>query len=364
MTAEALAGLLHVYVAFDWGEEIFLDRARKLVAAEIGGLPRRRRTPSSITYRPAPLRVPLPAVEFHLPELGSISSSAQAKIFDIGAISFALHVPFYVPAARLLRLANGLADPAEIVEVARSVLLPLHEQLLPAIQDPLWQEDLSEEYFVFQFSPAERSLAPALALQSHADWLAGLVRLESGPLSPEEITEALRLSLRYSPQDLFVPDWAAAVLFDQDCEETLQIIEFANLQLLEFRHIDRRLDNSLAAAYRLIHALAQSRLPFWRTHARSLRALGELKVEANGLFERTENVLKLVGDQYLARVYRLLAERFHLRAWEQAIQRKLEVAEGVYQVVSDQTGTYRAEFLEITVVLLIVLEVFLALTRH
>jgi hypothetical protein len=364
MTSEVLAGVLHVFVAVDWGEEVFLDRARRLVAAEVGGLPRRRRTPPSITYRPAPLRVPLPAVELNLPELGSIQSSAEAKVFDIGAISLALHVPICVPAARLLRVADGLADPAGIVQAARSVLQPLHQQLLPAIQNPLWQDELSEEYFVFQFSPGERSLAPALALQSHADWLAGLVRLESGPLSPEEITEALRLSLRYSPEDLFIPDWAAAVLFDRDCDETLQIIEFANLQLLEFRHIDQRLDGSLAAVYRLIHQLAQSRLPFWRTHARSLRALGELKVEANGLFERTENVLKLVGDQYLARVYRLLAERFHLREWEEGIQRKLEVAEGVYQVVSDQTGTYRAEFLEITVVLLIVLEVFLALTRH
>jgi hypothetical protein len=364
MTPEVLAGVLHVYVAFDWGEEIFLDRARSLVPAEVRVLPRRRRTPPSITYRPAPLRVRLPAADLEVPELGKVRSSTEATIFDFAAISLAFHVPFSMPPAGLLLLANGLADPTQIVHLARSVLQPLYQQLLPAIQNPLWQDDLSEEYFVFQLSPAEPSPAPARMLDSHADWLAGLVRLESGSLSSEEIKEALRLNLRYSPEDLFVPDWAAAVLFDQDCEETLQTIEFANLQLLEFRHIDKRLDDSLAAAYRLIHGLAQSRLPFWRSHARSLRALGELKVEANGLFERAENVLKLVGDQYLARVYRLLAERFHVREWEESIQRKLEVAEGVYQVVSDQTATYRAEFLEMTVVLLIVLEVFLAVTRH
>jgi len=212
--------------------------------------------------------------------------------------------------------------------------------------------------------PGNPTFAPAYAQETHADWLAFLVRLESGPLSPEEVTEALRLHLRYSPEDLFIPDWAAAVLLDQDCDETLQTLEFANMQLLEFRHIDNRLDDSLAVAYRMIHALAQSRLPFWRSHGRSLRALGELKVEANGLFERTENVLKLVGDQYLARVYDLLARRFHLEEWEHSIQRKLEVGEGVYQVVSDQTDTYRAEFLEVTVVLLIILEVVLALVRH
>jgi hypothetical protein len=363
-TPAVLAGVLHVYVAFDWGEEIFLDRARSLVAAEVRELPRRRRTPSSIAYRPAPVRVPLPAVELAMPELGLVQAAAEATVFDFAAVSLALHVPFCLPPAGLLRLANGLANPTDLVQAARSVLEPLHQQLLPAIEVPRWQDDLSEEYFVFQLPPSHSSPASALTLESHAGWLAGLVRLESGPLSPEEIREAVRLYIRYSPDDLFVPDWAAGVLIDQDCDETLQTIEFANLQLLEFRNIDNRLDDSLSAAYRMIHVLAQSRLPFWRSHGRSLRVLGELKVEANGLFERTENVLKLVGDQYLARVYRLVAARFHLEEWEQSIQRKLEVAEGVCQVVSDQTDTYRAEFLEVTVVLLIVLEVVLALIRH
>jgi hypothetical protein len=32
-----------------------------------------------------------------------------------------------------------------------------------------------------------------------------------------------------------IVDWAAAVIVDHDCEEMLQTLEFANLQLLEFR---------------------------------------------------------------------------------------------------------------------------------
>jgi len=70
-----------------------------------------------------------------------------------------------------------------------------------------------------------------------------------------------------------------------------------------------------------------------------------------------------VGDQYLARVYRQLATRFHLTEWEHSIQRKLEVIEGIYQVLSDQASTYRAEALEIVVVALIVTEIALALFR-
>src|SRR5262249_61390396 len=100
--------------------------------------------------------------------------------------------------------------------------------------------------------------------------------------------------------------------------------------LLGIRHLDPPLDKDAARAYQLIQPLTHSWLPLWRMHSRPLRMLGELKVEANELFERTGNVFKLVGDQYLARVYSLLARRFHLDEWERSIERKLHVLEGVY----------------------------------
>jgi hypothetical protein len=359
--ARPLAGTLHVYVAFDWGEEVDLDRARSLVPAEVHTLPRRRRTPSSIAYRPPPLRFQHDSLGLNLPGLGAVQAAAEATVFDFAGVSVALHVPFRLPLDGLRQVAAGLADSAPLVQAARGALLPLHRRLLPAIQTPLWQDALSEEYFVFQVTECVQP--PAALVDGQAGTLAGLLRLEGGPLSEEEVHEALRLRLSYSPQDLFLPDWAAAILFDCDCDETLQTIEFANLQLLEYRHIDNRLDDTLAAAYRVVHQAAR---PFrsLRGHGRALRTLGELKVEANGLFERTGNVLKLVGDQYLARVYRLLAARFHLREWERNILRKLETAEGIYQVLSDQASTYRTEFLEIIVIFLILLEIVLALVRH
>ena len=78
---------------------------------------------------------------------------------------------------------------------------------------------------------------------------------------------------------------------------------------------------------------------------------------------RQAYVLKLVGDQYLARVYRLLATRFHLNEWERNIQRKLDVIQDVYEVLSDQADSYRTQFLEFVVVLLIIIEVVVAILR-
>src|ERR1700730_9267322 len=76
--ATVLTGTLHVFVAFDWGEEVDLDRARSLVPAEFHELPRRRRTPSSIAYRPPPLRFALAPLSLDLPELSAVQARADA----------------------------------------------------------------------------------------------------------------------------------------------------------------------------------------------------------------------------------------------------------------------------------------------
>jgi hypothetical protein len=264
--------------------------------------------------------------------------------------------------AALSRLARGLAEPEEIVRTARKAFTPLFNSLLPAIYQAGWN-DLTEEYFVFQLPPDGPLPAPPELLAQHGAWLAGLVRLEDEPLSREEIDEALRMRISYGPRDLFVPEWSAALLIDQECGETLQTIEFANLQLLEFRFLDERLDERLSEAYRLIHPARRTYVPFWRTHSVPLRALGELRMEANDVFERTGNVLKLVGDQYLARVYRMLAGRFHLDDWERSIERSLRTMEDVYAIVSDRADTFRAEFMEMVIIVLIGREIVLALFR-
>ena len=56
-----------------------------------------------------------------------------------------------------------------------------------------------------------------------------------------------------------------------------------------------------------------------RTNPSALRDVSQWQVDSAILFEGVNNVLKLLGDQYLARVYRLAAQRFHLTEWDASI---------------------------------------------
>jgi len=368
MNDEIVSGVLHAYVAFDWGEEVDLVQAAKLLEAELGsasspGLPRRRRTPMSIEYRPAPLVFQLPHTVCKFAVLGEeVEAQVEMILFDFATLSLSLRVPFSLQGSKLSELAQELSRPGEFPSFGKTLLEPLFKRLSPAIKLPKWSE-LTEEYFVFQFNPGDPFPEISDLLQNHSTWLASLLRLEVSPLAAEEIEESIKQKLQYSPTDLLVVDWAAAVLIDSDCEETLQTIQFANLQLLRYRYLDDLLDTELANSAKW----ARWPTPFSRLLGEGpnqrVRELGALNIEATNLFERTGNVFKLLGDMYLSRTYRLLATRFHLPAWEGSIRRNLEVIEDVYRVVADQAAALRAQILEIIIIGLIAVELFLALWR-
>ena len=356
------SGILHAFVSFDWGEEVDLEMARRQLPAESHLLPRTPRTPPSVAYQCPPLRFQRPPLTVTLPVVGSSRFEAEMMLFDFGTVSLSAQLPFDLSAEDLTRLAGELAEPEFLIQAARENLRPVYEALLPAITNPEWA-DLSEEYFVFQLVPGDPIPLPQELLARSPAWLAGLVRLEAGPLSDTEIADALRLRLSYRPDDLIVTDWTAAVVVDRECAEVLETMAFANLQLLEFRHIEQRLDSRLRVAYGLIAQLARSRWPIWRMYSRHLRDLGELKAEVHQMFGRASDALTLVGDPYVARLYQQLSVRFHLDQWSQNIRRSIDVLESIYQSVSDQAATYRTEALEIVVVVLILTEVLLSLVH-
>jgi uncharacterized Rmd1/YagE family protein len=86
-----------------------------------------------------------------------------------------------------------------------------------------------------------------------------------------------------------------------------------------------------------------------------------LQMDAAILYEEINNALKLLGDQFLARLYRAASRRMHLDEWERATLRKLETLESIYGKLADAQAHRRAELLEWIIIALISAEIVFSL---
>ena len=196
-------------------------------------------------------------------------------------------------------------------------------------------------------------------MTAHAHVLAQILRAEREPLSEQEVRDAIACRLAYGSADLTLIDVDMALVFAPEADDIRAVLEFANTELLEMRSLDHQLDAALDQGYRALSRQA------WRHFVRraaaraDMRLIAELQVDAALLFESVNNALKLLSDQFVARVYRLAAERFHLADWDASILRKLDTLEGIYVRFSDMASNRRMEVLEWIIIVLFLVSIVL-----
>jgi hypothetical protein len=186
-----------------------------------------------------------------------------------------------------------------------------------------------------------------------------ILRAERQTLSEQEVEDALTVRVSYSADDVAVVDWNAALLVDREGDDVRAVLEFANVELLEMRYVDQKLDRALDQAYETLSRRSWGLPRFFRSYSADLRNLAELQVDNAALFEGVNNTLKLIGDQYLARLYRVVNRRFHLDDWDASILRKLQTLESIYEKISDQASNRRMEILEWVIIFLIAFSIAL-----
>ena len=167
--------------------------------------------------------------------------------------------------------------------------------------------------------------------------------------------------MSYLEGDLLVPAWSAAFLYggNAGAESTLDILEFANSQLLEFRYYDQRLDADLTRIYVELQAARPYGIVIGRRYEHTARQLHSLFIEVSELTERTENALKFIGDAHAARLFALVAARLGLSAWKASVRDKLEMLDSIYRFTVEQSAMTRGHILELTIVLILVFELAL-----
>ena len=136
-------------------------------------------------------------------------------------------------------------------------------------------------------------------------------------------------------------------------DETLYIMELANLQLAELEAYDRLLDDSLDRAYRDLSLRA------FRGKRTIMKELRELRIDLARFSDELSNITKFFGDWHLARIYEAISSRFHLGDWHKTIDKKLQTLADLYQLLNhDQTNRWML-ILEVTIVLLFVIDLLM-----
>jgi hypothetical protein len=291
-----------------------------------------------------------------LPDIDEYGASVRVKIYDYGVVSVRLTVPFAGPWSAYGLLTRRLRRDPRLEAAARAALDEVLGEIADALDDP--HEPLIEDYFVMDVDRFAEPVDGQALTAEFGSALAKLLLFEEQPLVASEEAEALRVAFSYYPDDLVIVQWDAAFVYDrpEGAEATIDILEFANSQLVEFRTYDTRLDEELDAIYALEPGRSTQRFQRGRESSRRADRVRYLLVDILELTDRTNNALKIIGDAYYARFYRAVAGRLGLADWQRQIDTKLRSVAEIYRVFQDQAQYARSEFLEYIVIILIAVE--------
>ncbi len=348
-----LNGTIRALLLFDISEEINLDQLRSLVGA------------ATVRREPA-FRGPAPEyVRFDKPPVADVIGDCQPfenrpmrariRYFDYGIASVELRTAFQnVGWPGVIALANRWVLSDELEKRARDLLKSRIKPISPALVKP-YDHWLAEDYYVIQIEPA--GLSAEDLIRDCGSEIAQVVRGEEIPLSNNERQEVLAANLSYYPHDLLVVGWVAALVYDtaDGAAPTIDLLEYANSQLLEFRHYDEVLTGVLADVYKVIEK-KRSRFARWTT-VREAEKLNTVRLDYREVVERTENAIKFLSDMFYARAYRLAAARIGVPDYRNLVNAKLSDARDLYESLVNEFHQSRAFFLEVMVVIILLVEI-------
>ena len=356
-----ISGHALAMLAFDIGFQVDLDRAEPLVdqASRSRVVRARRPAPVWFDYSPVPLRLVVEGAPVSVDDRET-APEAEMLVYDFGAALLTYRIPLPSRFADLVPLGCALYDHEALRDNARERVRRVIETIRPAIERAALAAS-SEDYVIFAITDWEGASVDDL-VERHRHDLARAIEAERVTLSTEQAHRSTEGRMSYAADDAAIIDWNGAVLFDAAPEDVISVLKHANIELLELRVLDEELDEILDHADETLASITSSR--FWPGFAsgRMLRRFASVQTDAAVLFEGVNNAIKLLGNQYLARLYRLSASRLDLPAWQESVQRKLDATESLYQKMSDGTSTRRLETLEWVIIALIAVSIILPFT--
>jgi hypothetical protein len=347
-----LRGSVLVLLQFDVAEAIRLDRLQELIRARTVQQPSLKHpAPGYVRYQRPPVVEPLETLVLESGE----RLQGEIKYYDYGVVSVVYELPFADGWGKLIRLASRWVWEVDFAVQATAIVRNSLERAAAALVKP-YKEWLSEDYLIFHIRDIDGAPTVPDLIQQHGARIAQVVRGDTGQLAESECNEVLQSRISYYANDLTVIGWNAAFLFDSTtgAETAIQLLEYANSQLLEFRHYDDLLTEELDRVYKLVDE-GTGIFAQWRL-ARSATRLHTVLLDVAELTEHADNAIKFLSDMFSARLYKLAASKVGVPDYKELVTRKVQTAEELYRFMVDQFNQSRAFFLELTVVIILVIE--------
>jgi len=347
---DLLKGSVLFFNLYDVAEEIKLDRVRELLGARPQERLSKHAAPEYVRFERPPV-----VENIKVEGLTQQGATGQVKYYDYGVISVQFEFPFVTDWEQLVAMAAKWMSGAEFESAALEIVKEKCGNVSSAMvrSYPNW---LDEDYFIFHLHDVPGSPSAAEFVKVHGGDIARIVRGETHQLSVEERAEITQSSISYYPSDLAVIGWNAAVIYDtpSGAQTAIQLLEYANSQLLEFRYYDELLTRVLAGVYGFLRVRG-GLFARWKRQKEAYR-LESVTVEVTELVERVDNSIKFLSDMFSARLYRLAAAKVGVPDYKSLVNQKLHTAEELYRFLVDEFQSSRGFLLEMMVVIILVIE--------
>lgn len=351
------SGSLRALLLYDIAEEFDLDEMRRLLGAKP-------------PVRSPGFRLPAPSyVRFERPPVVEVSEpiclaagetvGGHLRYFDYGVVSLEIEILFESDWPELIALSNRWIESGDIEECGLKIVREHLGRLHTAICKP-YHEWLDEAYYVVHLrevrEPDGVALTGTQLIARHGDEMTQVIRGETQTLSASERKEVLDSSLSYYPCDLLVVGWLAAIVYDtaEGAAPLIQLLEYANTQLLEYRRYDEILTALLKDGYAALERRG-GLLSRWRL-AREAEQLNRLRLDVTELTERADNAIKFLSDMYYARAYRLAAARVGAGDYRSLVDQKLRTTRDLYEFMVNEFREARGFVLELLVIVILIVE--------
>ncbi len=356
---ETVSASVSVLLLYDVSEEIRLDQLRQLLDA-----PARGKEPAFPYPTPEYVRFARPPVNEAIDPIALPDGrllTGRVAYYDYGVLGFDLAFSFTGTWRELARVISRSAGDSALRRTIDELMRQRVERARPALIKPN-SEYLDEDYFVVHMptlTAADGTPVPFdRILAAHSESIVQIVRADDAPVSANESRDTLLSGMSYSPADYFLPGWTAALVYDttEGAAAAIQLVEYVNTQLLEFRYYDEVLTRLLAQVYSTLDH-GTGFFHRWRL-AREAARLNTIRLDVRELTERVDNSIKFLGDMYSARFYRLTAAKIGVPDYRKLVEDKLRAAQELYGFMMDQFHQGRAFVLELMVVIILLIELF------